>query len=119
MNKEVTIVKSGEGEKLSVLGAGVRFLLEAEKTADTFSLMEVELTLDDSGFVEFAVTGTTISGEFRCSDCGYGAVVQRTLPPCPMCGGKDRLHACLIATHSRFHRIRIHVAVSRYWVRRA
>jgi hypothetical protein len=40
-----------------------------------------------AGLVEFAVTGTKVSGEFRCSDCGYGAVVQRVLPPCPMCGG--------------------------------
>jgi hypothetical protein len=32
---------------------------------------------------------------------------------------QDRLHARLIATHSRFHRVRIHVAISRYWVRRA
>jgi hypothetical protein len=47
----------------------------------------VELTLDESGFVDFAVTGTKVSGEFRCSGCGYGAVVQRVLPPCPMCGG--------------------------------
>lgn len=45
------------------------------------------LPLDDSGFVDFAVAGTEASGEFRCSDCGYGAVVQRALPPCPMCGG--------------------------------
>jgi rubrerythrin len=43
--------------------------------------------LDDSGFAEFSVTGTAVSGEFRCSDCGYGAVVRRALPPCPMCGG--------------------------------
>jgi rubrerythrin len=43
--------------------------------------------LDDSGFVDFAVIGTEVSGEFRCSDCGYGAVVHRALPPCPMCGG--------------------------------
>jgi rubrerythrin len=42
--------------------------------------------LDDSGFAEFSVTGTAVSGEFRCSDCGYGAVVRRALPPCPMCG---------------------------------
>jgi len=40
-----------------------------------------------AALVDFAVTGTKISGEFRCSDCGYGAVVQRVLPPCPMCGG--------------------------------
>jgi rubrerythrin len=45
------------------------------------------LPLDDSGFVDFRVAGTETSGEFRCSDCGYGAVVQRALPPCPMCGG--------------------------------
>jgi hypothetical protein len=45
------------------------------------------LPLDDSGFADFDVTGTDVSGEFRCSDCGYGAVVQRALPPCPMCGG--------------------------------
>ena len=51
------------------------------------SLAPIEATLDDAGFVDFAVTGTKISGEFRCSDCGYGAVVQRALPPCPMCGG--------------------------------
>ena len=37
--------------------------------------------------VHEAVVGTQVSGEFRCPDCGYGAVVQRTLPPCPMCGG--------------------------------
>ena len=42
---------------------------------------------DDPGFVEFMATGTEVSGEFRCADCGYGAVVQRVLPPCPMCGG--------------------------------
>jgi rubrerythrin len=47
----------------------------------------IEPTLDESGFVEFAVTGKKLSGEFRCSDCGYGAVVHRVLPPCPMCGG--------------------------------
>jgi len=45
------------------------------------------LPLDDFGFVEFSVAGTEVSGEFRCSECGYGAVVRRALPPCPMCGG--------------------------------
>jgi hypothetical protein len=52
--------------------------------------------LDDSGFAEFSVTGTAVSGEFRCSDCGYGAVVRRALPPCPMCGStvwESRLRA--------------------------
>jgi rubrerythrin len=46
-----------------------------------------ELPLDDFGFVEFSVAGREVSGEFRCSECGYGAVVRRALPPCPMCGG--------------------------------
>jgi hypothetical protein len=46
-----------------------------------------EAPLDDSGFVDFAVAGTEVSGEFRCADCGYGAVVQNMLPQCPMCGG--------------------------------
>jgi hypothetical protein len=41
----------------------------------------------DSGFADFSVAGTHVSGEFRCADCGYGAVVHRSLPPCPMCGG--------------------------------
>jgi hypothetical protein len=45
------------------------------------------LPVDDTGFVDFAVAGTAVSGEFRCGDCGYGAVVHRALPPCPMCGG--------------------------------
>jgi hypothetical protein len=79
--------------------------LEGSANAST---APIELTLDDSGptaeggvfprtpaalppafagLVDFAVTGTKASGEFRCSDCGYGAVVQRALPPCPMCGG--------------------------------
>jgi quercetin dioxygenase-like cupin family protein len=46
MNKEAVIVKNGEGESLSVMGADVRFLLEAAKTDHTFSLMEVELPKD-------------------------------------------------------------------------
>jgi hypothetical protein len=37
--------------------------------------------------VAFAVAGSPAAGEFRCADCGYGAVVQRVLPQCPMCGG--------------------------------
>ena len=46
----------------------------------------LRIPLDDPGFVDFAVAGTEISGEFRCTDCGYGAVVHRALPQCPMCG---------------------------------
>ena len=46
MSKEAVILKNGGGESMSVLGAGVRFLLPAEKTDRNFSLMEVELPKD-------------------------------------------------------------------------
>ena len=59
---------------------------DVERTANA-PAAEDALPFDDSGFVDFAVTGTDVSGEFRCTDCGYGAVVNRVLPPCPMCGG--------------------------------
>jgi rubrerythrin len=36
---------------------------------------------------DVAAAGSNTSGEFRCADCGYGAVVQQVLPPCPMCQG--------------------------------
>jgi len=49
--------------------------------------VQLEVSLDGTGFVEFAVAGRTVAGEFRCAECGYGAVVQRVLPNCPMCGG--------------------------------
>jgi len=45
------------------------------------------LPRDESGFADRAAAGTEVSGEFRCADCGYGAVVHRALPHCPMCGG--------------------------------
>jgi hypothetical protein len=51
------------------------------------SSLPAPLPLDETGFVDFAVAGTDVSGEFRCGDCGYGAVIRRELPPCPMCGG--------------------------------
>jgi hypothetical protein len=47
----------------------------------------LDLGLDDPGLVEFAVAGAELAGEFRCADCGYGAVIHRTIPVCPMCGG--------------------------------
>ena len=46
MTKEAISVKRGEGEAMTVLGAGVRFLLPADKTDHSFSLMEVELPKD-------------------------------------------------------------------------
>jgi hypothetical protein len=57
--------------------------VHVEESADP----SAALPLDDPAFVEFEVAGAEVSGEFRCADCGYGAVVQRVLPQCPMCGG--------------------------------
>ena len=33
--------------------------------------------------------GEAAKGEFRCLGCGYGIVVTRELPACPMCRGQD------------------------------
>ena len=60
--------------------------VEVEETAQV-PTADVSAPFDDPGFVDFAVAGTNVSGEFRCADCWYGAVVRRALPPCPMCGG--------------------------------
>ena len=45
------------------------------------------MSLEDPGLAEFVVAGTPVSGDFRCAECGYGAVIHRALPQCPMCGG--------------------------------
>ncbi len=42
---------------------------------------------DFADWVDFAEAGSDVSGEYRCADCGYGVVVQRVLPLCPMCRG--------------------------------
>jgi len=60
--------------------------VQVEESADV-PARTAETPLDDSGFADFVVAGTRVSGEFRCADCGYGAVVQRLLPQCPMCSG--------------------------------
>ena len=44
-------------------------------------------TLEASGYVEFLATGDSAVGEFHCGECGYGVIVSRELPRCPMCGG--------------------------------
>jgi hypothetical protein len=40
----------------------------------------------DGDYVEFWSAGSHAKGEFRCADCGYGAIVTAALPRCPMCG---------------------------------
>jgi hypothetical protein len=42
-------------------------------------------SVEDPGLADFLAAGSDGSGEFRCAYCGYGAVVQHVLPPCPMC----------------------------------
>lgn len=43
MSKQAVVMRQGEGEALSVMGAGVRFLCPAEKTGMSWSMMEVTL----------------------------------------------------------------------------
>ena len=46
----------------------------------------VELPGGD-GLPVFLAAGSRAGGEFRCAECGYGIVVRRVLPTCPMCRG--------------------------------
>ena len=39
------------------------------------------------GFTDVLEAGRPAAGEFHCRGCGYGVIVQRELPRCPMCGG--------------------------------
>jgi rubrerythrin len=41
------------------------------------------------GIPEFLLAGHRALGEFRCTECGYGISVRRTLPECPMCRGSQ------------------------------
>ena len=45
------------------------------------------LDSNEGEYIEFAIAGTSVAGEFRCSGCGYGVTVQTALPHCPMCAG--------------------------------
>ena len=40
-------------------------------------------------YVEFLAAGQVVTGEFHCSECGYGVAIVRALPLCPMCGGES------------------------------
>jgi rubredoxin len=40
-------------------------------------------------FVAFWKSGARATGEFHCSECGYGVTVSHVLPRCPMCGGES------------------------------
>ena len=45
----------------------------------------IDAAAAESGFV----AGASARGEFQCAECGYGIVVHRDLPTCPMCHGGD------------------------------
>ena len=45
-------------------------------------------SVEDGAYVEFWQTGTSVKGEFHCAECGYGVIVSKELPLCPMCGGE-------------------------------
>jgi rubredoxin len=40
-------------------------------------------------FVDFYAMGAPATGEFHCSECGYGVTIHAELPRCPMCGGES------------------------------
>ena len=43
-----------------------------------------------------AAAPAALPREYRCTGCGYGAILRPALPICPMCGGtswEERLHA--------------------------
>lgn len=50
-------------------------------------LEETSVDSAEAEFIEFVRAGSTASGEFRCSSCGYGITVYGALPECPMCAG--------------------------------
>jgi rubrerythrin len=70
-----------------VQDAGVKVDRSADAPSVSVAAPFEDTGFDDTAFVEFEVAGAEVAGEFRCADCGYGAVVRRALPPCPMCGG--------------------------------
>jgi hypothetical protein len=42
---------------------------------------------ENGNFVEFVTAGTSVTGEYHCSSCGYGVTLHAELPTCPMCAG--------------------------------
>ena len=45
--------------------------------------------LDTDGDPVFVRAGSEATGEYHCADCGYGVIVRRLLPVCPMCRGRS------------------------------
>lgn len=90
MGTKQDLVRAGRAfseDEEAVEQVGVRVEESANEPRSATETRLVDSGFADSGFVDFAVAGTQSPGDFRCADCGYGAVVQSMLPPCPMCGG--------------------------------
>jgi rubrerythrin len=49
--------------------------------------LEEAAVSEDDGIPLFFRAGRPAEGEFRCAECGYGAIVRNELPQCPMCRG--------------------------------
>ena len=80
MGKQLVIMRKGEGESLTVMGAAVRFLCTADKTDRSWSLMEVALPRDagpPAHFHPWDEAYYVIEGEVRFTlsgeDRGVGA----------------------------------------------
>jgi rubrerythrin len=43
-------------------------------------------TVNDD-YIGFVAAGSRATGQYRCSECGYGITIHATLPVCPMCTG--------------------------------
>jgi len=69
--------------------------------------VQVEASRNDTevpggdGLPSFFTAGSAALGEFRCAECGYGIVVRRLLPACPMCRGRS-WEDPLTSPHGRF-----------------
>ena len=49
---------------------------------------EMHSVADDVALALTGRSGEAANGDFRCAACGYGVVVLRSLPRCPMCAGQ-------------------------------
>jgi rubrerythrin len=52
-------------------------------------VQHLAVTDADQDYVDFWPAGSRAKGEFRCAECGYGAVVTGVLPRCPMCSSES------------------------------
>ncbi len=72
---------SEDGEAVEQSGSQVEEQVDGPPVAASVPVVE-------GGLADYLLAGAPAVGEFRCTDCGYGAVIQRLLPVCPMCGGE-------------------------------